>query len=61
MDGEVHDGIGRTCGATRVPDARIAADLESGAWHARNAELREQDSFDGGCRRLVAGRAASVL
>ena len=38
--------------------ARLRADLESGAWHARNAELLELDELDLGYRLLVAPRDA---
>jgi SAM-dependent methyltransferase len=35
--------------------ARLEADLDSGAWHERHAELLERDSIDMGYRLLVAG------
>jgi hypothetical protein len=35
--------------------ARLRADLESGEWHRRNAELLELEEFDLGYRLLVAG------
>jgi SAM-dependent methyltransferase len=34
--------------------ARLAADLDSGAWHARNAELLEREFHDVGLRVVVA-------
>jgi SAM-dependent methyltransferase len=34
---------------------RLAADLDSGAWHRRHAGLFDQDEFDGGYRLLIAG------
>jgi len=34
--------------------ARLAADLESGAWAERNADILELDALDVGCRILVA-------
>ena len=34
--------------------ARLAADLESGAWAERNADILELDALDVGCRLLVA-------
>jgi SAM-dependent methyltransferase len=34
--------------------AQLAADLESGAWHERNAELLERDELDLGYRLVVA-------
>jgi SAM-dependent methyltransferase len=36
--------------------ARLAADLESGAWRQRHADLLELDELDGGYRLLVAER-----
>lgn len=35
---------------------RLAADLDSGAWHRRHAGLLSQDEFDGGYRLLIADR-----
>jgi SAM-dependent methyltransferase len=35
--------------------ARLAADLESGAWHERYGHLLELDEFDAGYRIVVAG------
>ena len=35
--------------------AQLRADLESGAWHERNAELLELDEADLGYRLLVTG------
>jgi len=34
--------------------ARLRADLESGAWRDRHADLLGRDEFDGGYRLLVA-------
>ena len=34
--------------------AQLAADLESGAWAARNADILALDALDVGCRILVA-------
>ena len=34
--------------------ARLAADLESGAWAERNADILALDALDVGCRILVA-------
>jgi len=34
--------------------ARLAADLESGTWAERNADILELDALDVGCRLLVA-------
>ena len=34
--------------------ARVAADLESGAWDAKNGHLRELDEFDAGLRLITA-------
>lgn len=46
----------------KIPDGvllpamdRLRADLASGAWAARNAELFDRDSFDAGYRLVVAG------
>ncbi len=36
--------------------ARLAADLESGAWDAKYGELRTQESFDIGYRLVLAGQ-----
>lgn len=36
---------------------RLRADLASGAWHRRHADLLEQDMVDGGFRLVVAGSA----
>jgi hypothetical protein len=33
---------------------RLRADLESGEWHERNAELRHLDEFDVGYRLVIA-------
>ncbi|MFE6748609.1 class I SAM-dependent methyltransferase [Kitasatospora purpeofusca] len=38
--------------------ARLRADLASGAWHRRHADLLEQDSMDYGYRLLVADSSA---
>jgi SAM-dependent methyltransferase len=35
--------------------ARLAADLGSGAWHARHRDLLELDEIDGGFRLVIAG------
>lgn len=35
--------------------ARLRADLDSGAWHRRHADLLERDSMDYGYRLLIAG------
>jgi SAM-dependent methyltransferase len=35
--------------------ARLRADLESGAWHERNAELLDLDALDLGYRLVIAG------
>ncbi|HEX5194299.1 MAG TPA: methyltransferase domain-containing protein [Solirubrobacteraceae bacterium] len=35
--------------------ARLAADLESGAWDARHGHLRALDAYDAGLRLVVAG------
>jgi SAM-dependent methyltransferase len=35
--------------------ARLAADLDSGAWHERHADLLERDALDVGYRLVVAG------
>ena len=35
--------------------SRLAADLESGAWDARHAGLRELDAYDAGLRLVIAG------
>ena len=40
---------------TAVGIARLEADLESGAWHERHADLSELESIDMGYRLLVAG------
>ncbi len=37
--------------------ARLAADLDSGAWERRNRELLEVDEFDFGYRLVVAGES----
>jgi SAM-dependent methyltransferase len=42
---EVADGV-----------ARLRADLDSGEWHRRNAELLDRDAVDGGFRLIVAGQ-----
>jgi hypothetical protein len=34
--------------------ARLASDLESGAWHRRHAHLLELDELDGGYRLIVS-------
>ena len=34
--------------------ARLASDLESGAWHRRHADLLELEELDGGYRLIVA-------
>lgn len=34
--------------------ARLRADLESGAWEARHADLLERDTLDVGCRVVIA-------
>jgi hypothetical protein len=34
--------------------ARVEADLGSGAWAERNADILERDELDVGCRILVA-------
>lgn len=34
---------------------RLASDLADGTWRERNAELLDQDAFDGGFRLVVAG------
>jgi SAM-dependent methyltransferase len=41
--------------ATAPGLARLRADLESGAWHDRHAELLDLDEYDGGYRLIVAG------
>ena len=38
--------------------ARLRADLDSGAWHRRHADLLEQDSVDYGYRLLIADSPA---
>lgn len=40
---------------TALGIARLEADLASGAWHQRHADLLERDSIDMGYRLLVAG------
>ncbi len=35
--------------------ARLAADLESGAWQDRHADLLDRDELDVGYRLIVAG------
>jgi SAM-dependent methyltransferase len=40
---------------TAVGIARLEADLASGAWHERHADLLERDAIDLGYRLLVAG------
>lgn len=40
---------------TAVGIARLEADLASGLWHQRHADLRERESIDLGYRLLVAG------
>jgi SAM-dependent methyltransferase len=40
--------------------ARLAADLESGAWQERHADLLARDELDVGYRVVVAGPATSV-
>ncbi|MDI2127330.1 class I SAM-dependent methyltransferase [Yinghuangia seranimata] len=35
--------------------ARLSADLDSGAWHRRHADLLERDAVDYGFRLLIAG------
>ncbi|MFE8947870.1 hypothetical protein [Streptomyces sp. NPDC007856] len=39
--------------------ARLRADLASGAWHRRHADLLNQDSMDYGYRLLIAGDSGS--
>ncbi|MFJ7276056.1 class I SAM-dependent methyltransferase [Kitasatospora sp. NPDC098663] len=39
--------------------ARLRADLESGAWHRRHAELLDQEHMDYGYRLLIAGELSS--
>ena len=56
-------GSGRTTRAPRwrirrprrLGIARLEADLASGAWHERHADLMERESIDMGYRLLVAG------
>jgi hypothetical protein len=53
-----YDAIGRSYVGTREEDpriaaARLAADLESGPWAERNADILELDALDVGCRLLV--------
>ncbi|MFF3007172.1 class I SAM-dependent methyltransferase [Kitasatospora sp. NPDC057940] len=38
---------------------RLRADLESGAWHRRHAELLDQERMDYGYRLLIAGEVSS--
>jgi hypothetical protein len=38
--------------------ARLRADLASGAWHRRHADLLEQESVDYGYRLLIADSPA---
>lgn len=45
-EAEVADGV-----------ARLAHDLQSGAWEARHADLLAADEWDGGYRLIVAGAA----
>ncbi len=59
LDRSVRDAISMFA---RIPDAavqpglaRLAADLDSGAWHARHAELLDRDDLDVGYRLIVAG------
>jgi hypothetical protein len=56
-----YDSIGRTYTATRQTDPRIAAglarlraDLESGGWARRHADLLELEELDLGYRLLTA-------
>lgn len=35
--------------------ARLEADLSSGRWHERQAQLLDLDELDVGCRLIVAG------
>ncbi|MFJ1938410.1 hypothetical protein ACIOGZ_37865 [Kitasatospora sp. NPDC088160] len=39
--------------------ARLRADLESGAWHRRHAELLDQEHMDYGYRLLIVGVLSS--
>ncbi len=59
LDPSVRDGISTFAmlDAEEVTDglARLAADLESGAWHRRHAELLALDELDVGYRLVVAG------
>src|SRR4051794_23156083 len=41
-------------GAVERAAARLAADLDSGAWDARHGALRELDAYDAGLRLIVA-------
>jgi hypothetical protein len=41
--------------STALGIARLQADLASGAWQERHADLMERDSIDMGYRLLVAG------
>ena len=59
LDPQVRAGIS---GIAQLPAAlvsermdRLAADLASGAWYDRNAELLDHDEVDGGYRLVVAG------
>jgi hypothetical protein len=42
-------------GPTQRAVAALAADLESGVWHERNAELLDLEELEVGARLLVAG------
>lgn len=58
LDPEVRAGISAIARleAEEVADgmARLAADLESGAWHRRHADLLDRTSIDGGYRLVVS-------
>jgi SAM-dependent methyltransferase len=59
LDADVRAGISSLAqlgdAATAGGVERLAADLESGAWHDRHAELLELDEYDGGYRLIIAG------
>ena len=58
LDPAVRAGISlfAQSGSTLGPElARLRADIESGAWHRRNAELIELEELDLGYRLLVSG------
>jgi hypothetical protein len=61
LDPGVRAGISSLAGGADPSGlARLAADLESGAWQARHAELLDRERLDLGYRLLIARRGRDL-